>query len=84
MDSFDAHLTWFGHAYEDVPMLPAVYSGYMVYFSCVSGKRRYIVLVNISGDTQIFTYGMGVAQKTVTLPPRSVSSEILSRTSMPK
>ena len=180
MDSFDAHLTWFGHAYDDVPMLPAVYSGYTVYFSCVSdkrdsldsfcaqngqdflwgiqigwndpwivddahrehlafvarlareriahkefflegelmgelpsppglptvevkwhrigmyydstrfrmpavrgavwrdftGKRQYIVLVNISGDTQTFTYGTGAAQKTVTIPPRSVISEL--------
>ena len=180
MDSFDAHLTWFCHAYDDVPMLSAVYSGYTVYFSCVSdkrdsldsfcaqngqdflwgiqigwndpwivddahrehfafvarlareriahkefflegelmgelptppglptvevkwnrigmyydstrfrmpavrgavwcdftGKRQYIVLVNISGDTQTFTYGTGAAQKTVTIPPRSVSSEI--------
>ena len=39
MDSFDAHLTWFGHAYDDVPMLPAIYSGYAVYFSSVSDKK---------------------------------------------
>lgn len=39
MDSFDAHLTWFGHAWDDVPMLPAVYSGYAVYFSSVSDRR---------------------------------------------
>ena len=32
MDSFDAHLTWFGHAFDDVPFLPAVYSGDTVYF----------------------------------------------------
>ena len=39
MDSFDAHLTWFGHSFDDVPMLPAVYSGYTVYFSSVSDKK---------------------------------------------
>ncbi|MBR4612771.1 MAG: hypothetical protein IKO40_08650 [Kiritimatiellae bacterium] len=39
MDSFDAHLTWFCHAYDDVPMLPAVYSGYTVYFSSISDKK---------------------------------------------
>lgn len=39
MDSFDAHLTWFCHAYDDVPMLPAIYSGYTVYFSSVSDKK---------------------------------------------
>ncbi len=180
MDSFDAHLTWFGHAFDDVPVLPAVYSGYTVYFSsnesekdsldsycaqqgqdflwgcqlgwndtwvlddahkehlaftarlCLeriarkefflegeligeipmpsdlptvevrwkrrgnycdgmrfrmpavrgavwrdfTGKRRYIVLVNISGDMQTFTYGTGTAQKTVTIPPRSVISKL--------
>ena len=179
MDSFDAHLTWFGHAYDDVPVLPAVYSGYTVYFSSMESEkdsfdsycaqqgqdflwgcqigwtdpwilddahkehlaftarlcreriahkefflegellgelptppelptvevkwnrrgnycdgtrfrmpavrgavwrdrkgRRYVVLVNISGDTQTFTYGTGAAQKTVTLPPRSVISEL--------
>lgn len=42
-----------------------------------TGKRQCIVFVNISGDTQTFTYGMGAAQKTVTLPPRSVISELM-------
>ena len=32
MDSFDAFLTWFGHRPEDVPLLPAIYSGYALYF----------------------------------------------------
>lgn len=182
MDSFDAHLTWFGHSRDDVPMLPAVYSGYTVYFSSVSeysGKdtldsfcaqqgrdfifgcqlgwndpwilddehvehrtfvtrlcreriahkdffltgellgelptpagvpmvevqwkrigmyydserfrmpavmgavwrnsedtARYVVLVNISGETQTFAYGTGSTRKTVTLSPRSVMSEV--------
>lgn len=180
MDSFDAHLTWFGHSFDDVPMLPAIYSGYTVYFSSVSdpkdsldsycaqqgrdfifgcqigwndpwilddehaehlkfverlsreriahrdffltgelmgelptppdmptvdvkwnrigmyysstpfrmpavlgaewrdhkGERRYVVLVNISGDEQTFSYGEGANRKTVKLPPRSVSSDI--------
>ena len=35
MDSFAAHLTWFGHAFDDVPVLPAVYSGCTVYFGSV-------------------------------------------------
>ncbi|MBQ3289709.1 MAG: hypothetical protein IJH50_09900 [Kiritimatiellae bacterium] len=39
MDSFDAHLTWFGHAFDDVPVLPAVYSGYAVYFSSVEDEK---------------------------------------------
>ena len=39
MDSFDAHLTWFGHSFDDVPMLPAIYSGYTVYFSSVSDPK---------------------------------------------
>ncbi|MBR2837557.1 MAG: hypothetical protein IKE55_02125 [Kiritimatiellae bacterium] len=39
MDSFDAHLTWFGHAFDDVPVLPAVYSGYAVYFSSMEDPR---------------------------------------------
>jgi len=39
MDSFDAHLTWFGHAYDDVPVLPAVYSGYTVYFSSNESEK---------------------------------------------
>ena len=43
-----------------------------------TGKRQYIGLVNISGDTQTFTYGTGAAQKTVTIPPRSVVSELMS------
>ena len=38
-DSFDAFLTWFPRTPYDVPMLPAVYSGYAVYFSSPqSGK----------------------------------------------
>ena len=183
MDSFDAHLTWFCHAYDDVPMLPAIYSGYAVYFSSVSdkkdsldsfcaqqgrdfifgcqlgwndpwilddahrehlafverlcreriahkdffltgellgelptpdglptvdvtwnrigmyydstsfkmpaalgavwrdfeGTRRYTVLVNISGDEQTFAYDNGTGRKTITLPPRSVMSQIVSQ-----
>ena len=39
MDSFDAHLTWFGHAFDDVPVLPAVYSGYAVYFASVEDEK---------------------------------------------
>lgn len=39
MDSFDAHLTWFGHAFDDVPVLPAVYSGYAVYFSSMEDAK---------------------------------------------
>ena len=39
MDSFDAHLTWFGHAFDDVPVLPAVYSGYTVYFSSNESEK---------------------------------------------
>ena len=39
MDSFDAHLTWFGHAYDDVPVLPAVYSGYTIYFSSMEDAK---------------------------------------------
>ena len=35
MDSFDAYLTWFGHAIDEVPLLAAVYSGYAVYFGSV-------------------------------------------------
>ena len=33
IDSFDAFLAWFVRTPYDVPMLPAVYSGYTVYFS---------------------------------------------------
>ena len=33
IDSFDAFLAWFARTPHDVPMLPAVYSGYAVYFS---------------------------------------------------
>ena len=33
IDSFDAFLAWFARTPYDVPMLPAVYSGYTVYFS---------------------------------------------------
>ena len=33
IDDFDAFLTWFTRSPQDVPMLPAVYSGYTVYFS---------------------------------------------------
>ena len=32
-DSFDAYLAWFARSAEDIPFLPAVYSGYTVYFS---------------------------------------------------
>ena len=39
IDSFDAFLAWFARTPYDVPMLPAVYSGYTVYFSSPqSGK----------------------------------------------
>ena len=39
MDSFDAFLTWSGNKPEDVPLLPAVYSGYALYFgSCQFGN----------------------------------------------
>ena len=39
IDSFDAFLAWFVRTPYDVPMLPAVYSGYTVYFSSPqSGK----------------------------------------------
>ena len=34
MDSFDAFLTWGGNTPKDVPLLPAVYSGYALYFGC--------------------------------------------------
>ena len=40
------------------------------------GERRYIVLVNISGDTQSFAYGEGANRKAVTLPPRSVVGDV--------
>lgn len=33
MDSFDGYLAWLPRTPEDVPMLPAVYSGHTVYFS---------------------------------------------------
>ena len=33
IDGFDAFLAWFARTPYDVPMLPAVYSGYTVYFS---------------------------------------------------
>jgi hypothetical protein len=39
MDSFDAFLTWFGNRPEDVPLLPAVYSGYALYFGCSQSKN---------------------------------------------
>lgn len=32
LDSFDAFLTWFAYHPQDVPMLPAVYSGYALFF----------------------------------------------------
>ena len=38
MDSFDAFLTWFGNRPEDVPLLPAIYSGYALYFGCSQSK----------------------------------------------
>ena len=38
MDSFDAFLTWFGHSPEDVPLLPAVYSGHALYFGSSQSK----------------------------------------------
>ena len=182
MDSFDAHLTWFGRASDEVPLLPAVYSGYAVYFGSVeddggkdtidafcarqgqdflwgvqlgwnvrwildeahreylafvarlcrervvhkeffvygellgdlpissdvptaevaferygylgdkgpfhvpvvsgmvwcdpAGNRRAFI-VNVSGNSQTFTYDYGANHKTVTLPPRSVVSEVL-------
>ena len=34
VDSFDAFLVWVGREPDDVPFLPAVYSGYAVYFGC--------------------------------------------------
>ena len=182
MDSFDAYLTWFGHAIDEVPLLAAVYSGYAVYFGSVeddegkdtidayciqqgreflwgvqlgwnvrwildeahreylafvarlcrervahkeffvygellgdlpissdvptaevaferygylgdkgpfhvpvvsgmvwrdpAGNRRAFI-VNVSGNSQTFTYDYGANHKTVTLPPRSVVSEVL-------
>ena len=36
IDSCDAFLTWVTREPDDVPFLPAVYSGYAVYFSCPS------------------------------------------------
>jgi hypothetical protein len=39
MDSFDAFLTWFANRPEDVPLLPAVYSGYALYFGCSQSKN---------------------------------------------
>ena len=39
LDSFDAHLTWFGHSFDDVPLLPAVYSGYAVYFASMEDAK---------------------------------------------
>ena len=38
MDSFDAFLTWGGNSPKDVPLLPAVYSGYALYFGCSQSK----------------------------------------------
>ena len=32
LDSFDGFLTWFAYRPQDVPMLPAVYSGYTLFF----------------------------------------------------
>jgi len=39
MDSFDAFLTWFGNNPNDVPLLPAVYSGYALYFGCSQSRN---------------------------------------------
>ena len=38
MDSFDAFLTWWGNNPNDVPLLPAIYSGYALYFGCSQSK----------------------------------------------
>jgi len=38
MDSFDAFLTWWGNSPKQVPFLPAVYSGYALYFGCSQAK----------------------------------------------
>ena len=39
MDSFDAFLTWFWNLPDDVPLLPAVYSGYALYFGSSQSKN---------------------------------------------
>jgi len=39
MDSFDAFLTWWGNNPRQVPFLPAVYSGYALYFGCSQAKN---------------------------------------------
>ena len=39
MDSFDAFLTWMENTPKDVPLLPAVYSGYALYFGSIESKN---------------------------------------------
>ena len=39
MDSFDAFLTWMENTPKDVPLLPAVYSGYALYFGSIQSKK---------------------------------------------
>ena len=39
MDSFDAFLTWCEDPPQDVPLLPAVYSGYALYFGSIQSKN---------------------------------------------
>ena len=39
MDSFDAFLTWCENTPKDVPLLPAVYSGYALYFGSIESKK---------------------------------------------
>ena len=39
MDSFDAFLTWFWNLPTDVPLLPAVYSGYALYFGSAQSRK---------------------------------------------
>ena len=38
-DSFDAFLTWFAYRSCDVPMLPAVYSGYALFFGSTQSSQ---------------------------------------------
>jgi len=39
VDCVDAFLAWFGRSPEDVPFLPAVYSGYAIYFSSPQSRE---------------------------------------------
>lgn len=39
MDGFDAFLVWLSRSPHDVPMLPAVYSGYALYFGSPQDKK---------------------------------------------